>query len=142
VPAVSRYLHPYRNAFALIVERIGKMAMRRIFPATVCLVALAVAGCTTSPADYAQALSPQDPKWQSPECEKARMAALNYEAGEKKTMSLPAGLLLGPYGVGIALAGKQHQEKQRKLLARDMHLKCSSLPLPGNLEIAPANVAR
>lgn len=98
---------------------------------------LAVAGCTTPPAEYAATLSTQDAKWRSPECEQSRAAALNYEAGEKKTLSIPASLLLGPYGLGIALAGKEHQEKKRKLLARDMHLRCSSLPLPKNLQINP-----
>lgn len=98
---------------------------------------LAVAGCTTRPAEYAATLSTEDPKWRSPECEQIRTAAVNYEAGAEKTLSIPAGLLLGPYGLGIAMAGKEHQEKKRKLLARDMHMQCSSLPLPENLQINP-----
>ncbi|MBB6468970.1 hypothetical protein [Aminobacter carboxidus] len=94
---------------------------------------LAVVGCTTQPAEHAAKLSTQDPKWRSPECARARQAASNYEAGEKKTMSISAGLLLGPYGLGIAMAGKQHQAKMRKQFARDMHSKCSSQPLPASL---------
>lgn len=90
-----------------------------------------VAGCTTPPAEYAAKLSTEDPKWRSPECEQIRAAALNHQPGE--TLSIPAGLLLGPYGLGIALAGKEHQEKKRKQLVRDMHMRCSSLPLPKNL---------
>ncbi|ODT08954.1 MAG: hypothetical protein ABS58_00305 [Mesorhizobium sp. SCN 65-20] len=96
---------------------------------------LTVAACTTPPAEYAATFSTQDPKWQSPQCEEIRAAASNYEAGE--TMSIPAGLLLGPYGLGMALAGKEHQEKKRKQFARDMHMRCSSLPLPRNLQIGP-----
>ncbi|CAN7626386.1 hypothetical protein [Aminobacter sp. LjRoot7] len=94
---------------------------------------LAVAGCASQPVDHATTLSPQDPKWRSAECAQARAAAANYAASEKETMSVSAGLLLGPYGLGIAMAGKQHQAKMRKQFARDMHLKCSSKPLPASL---------
>src|SRR5690606_19877842 len=97
------------------------------------LTAALLAGCTTPPAEYAQTLSSQDPKWQSPQCQDIRAAAATYEAGGTRPLSIPAGLLLGPYGLGIALAGREHQETKRKLFARDMHLRCSSLPLPDNL---------
>ena len=94
---------------------------------------LGVAGCTTPPAEYAAMLSPQDPKWQSPECEQIRAEALSYEAGQRKPLNLGAAMLLGPYGLGIAVAGREHQEKQRRLFVREMHMRCSSLPLPRNL---------
>jgi hypothetical protein len=98
------------------------------------VVAATVAGCTTLPADYAATLSNQDPKWLSPECEQIREAALNYK---ERDLNWAAGLLIGPYGLGIVAAGKEHQEKQRKLFAREMHMRCSSLPLPKELEINP-----
>ncbi len=106
--------------------------MKAILLAT--MTALAVSGCTTPPAEYAATLSTQDPKWQSPQCQQIRAEAINYEAGEKQTLSIPAGLLLGPYGLGIALAGKEHQEKKRKQFAREMQMQCSSLPLSENLQ--------
>jgi hypothetical protein len=93
-----------------------------------------VAGCTTLPADYAVTLSNQDPKWLSPECEQIREAALNYK---ERNLNWSAGLLIGPYGLGLVAAGKEYQEKQRKLFAREMHMRCSSLPLPKELEISP-----
>lgn len=93
-----------------------------------------VAGCTTSPADYAATLSNQDPKWLSPACEEIRVAALNYN---ERNLNWAAGLLIGPYGLAIVAAGKEHQEKQRKLFAREMHMRCSSLPLPKNLQVNP-----
>lgn len=114
------------------------MEMMRGSAAAACLLAVIVAGCTTSPADYAAALSTQDPKWQSPECEQIRLAALNYEAGKKKPLSWAAGLVLGPYGLALAAATKEHQEKQRKLFNREMHMRCSSLPLPKELQVDPA----
>ena len=98
------------------------------------LLTAAIAGCTTSPADYATGLPSQDPKWQSPECQEARAAAAGYEAGERP-LYWSAGALLGPYGLAIVAAGKDHQAKQRKLFVRDMHLKCSSQPLPKELAL-------
>ena len=99
------------------------------------LMPVALAACSTpQPSEYAASLSPQDPKWRSAECVKIRAAARDYEAGEKQTLSFSAGMLGGPYGLGIALAGKEHQAKKRKQLARDMHQNCSSLPLPKSLK--------
>ncbi|TKT78212.1 hypothetical protein XW59_011280 [Aquamicrobium sp. LC103] len=95
---------------------------------------LAVAGCTTPPAEYAATLSSQDPKWRSPQCEQIRAEAATFEAGKTKPLNMGAALLLGPYGLGIAMAGRQHQEEQRRLFAREMHVQCSSLPLPKKLQ--------
>lgn len=112
--------------------------MRRLSTGTAVLLAMAVAGCVTPPSDYAATLSTKDPKWRSKQCEQARLTAQTYEAKEKETRKLAPGLLLGPYGIGIALAIKEHQQKQRKLLARDMHLRCSSQPLPKELQTIPS----
>ncbi len=100
----------------------------------VCLLSLATVGCTTAPQNYAAALSSQDPKWQSPQCEEIRAEAVNYEAREKKASDLAPGLLIGPYGLAIAAAIKENDEKRRKQFVREMHLRCSSLPLPRELE--------
>lgn len=112
-------------------------AARRVAAGAACLYAAALTGCVTPPAEYAAALAPHDPKWQSPECNEMRTAAMTYEAGRKKPMSWTTGLLLGPYGLGIAVAGREHQEKQRKLFVREMHLACSSRPLPRELQFDP-----
>jgi hypothetical protein len=97
------------------------------------------AGCTTSPGEYAATLSNQDPKWQSPQCEEIRMQALNYK---ERNLNWAAGALIGPYGLALVAAGKEHQEKQRKLFAREMHMRCSSLPLPKNLQIDPSTTRK
>lgn len=99
---------------------------------------LAIAGCATPPAEYAGTLSTQDPRWLSPECEQIRASAVNDEAGRRKPLNIGTALLLGPYGLAIAAAGREHQQKQRKLLAREMHLRCSSLPLPDHLQVTPS----
>lgn len=107
--------------------------MKYIVVGATCALTLVLAGCTTSPAEYASKLPSQDPKWNTAQCQQMRSAAASYDANEKKTMSFAGGMVFGPYGVAIAMAGKQHQEKQRKLFARDMHLACSSQPLPRDL---------
>lgn len=95
------------------------------------LLAASIAGCTALPADYAATLSTQDPKWFSPQCEQARAAAATYK---ERNLNWASGLVLGPYSLAIVAAGKEHQEKQRKKFAREMHLKCSSRPLPKQLQ--------
>ena len=94
-----------------------------------------VSGCTTAPADYAATLSRQDPKWLSPRCEEIRAEALSYK---ERNINWASGLLIGPYGLALVAAGKEHQEKQRILFARELHMRCSSLPLPKNLQTDPA----
>lgn len=103
---------------------------------TLLLVGGALAACTTVPADYAKSLSTQERKWRSPACRNLRAQAATYEARERD-LYWSAGAVLGPYGLGIVAAGKEHQEKQRKAFVREMHLKCSSKPLPPNLEPRP-----
>ncbi|TPK63532.1 hypothetical protein FJ546_12365 [Mesorhizobium sp. B2-4-19] len=96
-------------------------------------LAATAAGCATSPVDYGASLSSQDPKWASPECLQARAAALDYAAREKQHPGWEFAAL-GPYGLGIIAATKEAEQKQRKRYARGVHLQCSSLPLPKELQ--------
>lgn len=104
---------------------------------TVLLVVLAaaLAGCVTSPVEYVSSLSNQDPKWASPECNQARQRASDYDAREKKNPGLVTAVILGPYGLALVAAIKENEQKQRRKFARDVHLRCSSQPLPKNLEV-------
>ncbi|MDX8447980.1 hypothetical protein [Mesorhizobium captivum] len=108
--------------------------------AVVVALSAAVAGCVSSPVDYGASLSQQDPKWASTECQQARMAASNYAAREKEHPGWGFGVLLGPYSMGLVASIKEHEQQQRKLFAREVHLRCSSLPLPKELEGAPEAV--
>lgn len=94
-----------------------------------------VSGCTAVPANYATTLSKQDPKWRSQQCQQIRSEAANYK---ERKVSWAAGMLIGPYGLALAAAGKEHQEKQRILFAREMHMRCSSRPLPKKLQVNPS----
>lgn len=107
--------------------------MKNILLATISF--LAVSSCAgPPPAEYAGTLSSRDPKWLSPECVQLRASAQNDEAGRTKPLNMGTAILLGPYGLGLAAASREHQRKQRRLRAREMHLRCSSLPLPEHLQ--------
>ncbi|KAA3447802.1 hypothetical protein C7I87_24735 [Mesorhizobium sp. SARCC-RB16n] len=105
-------------------------------------LAATMAGCATSPVDYGASLSQQDQKWATPQCQHARTAASDYAVREKTHPGWEFAAL-GPYGLGIIAATKEHEQKQRKLLARDVHLQCSSLPLPKELQgdLSPAGAS-
>jgi hypothetical protein len=97
-------------------------------------MAVLVAGCTSAPTKYTASLSMKDPKWQSAQCQEIRAEAANYK---EQKVSFASGALLGPYGLALAAAGKEHQEKKRRQLAREMHMRCSSQPLPRELRADP-----
>jgi hypothetical protein len=99
-------------------------------------IALALAGCAASPTEFAASLPQQDPKYFSPQCVEMRSAAATMEQGQRPPMGWATGALLGPYGLAIAAASKEHRAKQRRLFARDLHLACSSRPLPRDLVVA------
>ena len=112
------------------------MGMKRLSKGTACLLMATIPGCTSLPADYAATLPTSDPKWQTPECEKARVRAAEYK---DKNLNVGVALLLGPYGLAMAAAPKENSEKQRRRLARNVHMECSSQPLPRNLQNDASN---
>ncbi len=105
--------------------------------ALVAALCAAAAGCASSPVDYGASLSQRDPKWASPECQRARTAASDYAAREKEHPGWGFGVLIGPYSMGLVAAVKEHERQQRKLFARNVHLQCSSQPLPKELDFDP-----
>ncbi|RWA72264.1 hypothetical protein [Mesorhizobium sp.] len=106
--------------------------------AMVVALSAALAGCVSSAVDYEAKLSQQDPKWASPACQQARSAVTDYAQREKDHPGWGFGVLLGPYSMGMVAAVKEHEQQQRRLLARQMHLQCSSQPLPKELDFDPA----
>lgn len=107
----------------------------------ICVLATlgALAGCTSTPDRYAASLSNKDPKWETAECKEIRLKALEFDnkVGSRVAIGLASGLLLGPFGIPIAAASDAEREEARRMFAREIHLRCSSLPLPKNLEVKP-----
>jgi hypothetical protein len=100
-------------------------------------VAAVAAGCSPKPALYAETLPANDPKFNSPACEEIRLAALSYDdkVGQRVAIGLASGLLLGPFGIPIAAAADANQDEQRRLFSREVHMRCSSQPLPPHLQV-------
>lgn len=104
------------------------------------LAGLLIAGCTSTPDKYAASLPQDDPKFNSKECKDIRLKALEFDnkVGSRVAIGLGAGLLLGPFGIPLAVAADGEREDARRLFAREIHMRCSSKPLPKNLEVKPA----
>ena len=98
-----------------------------------------VAGCSTTPQNYSANLSMTDPKWETQECKDIRLAAVSYndKVGSRVAIGLASGLLLGPFGIPIAIAADASQDDVRKSFNREIHLRCSSQPLPKELQQKP-----
>ena len=106
---------------------------------SVALVALFLCGCTKTPDKYAASLPQDDPKYDTPECRDVRLKALEFDnkVGSRMAIGVGAGLLLGPFGIPLAVAADAEREEARKIFAREVHVRCSSKPLPKNLEVKP-----
>jgi len=104
------------------------------------MIGLLTVGCTSTPDKYAASLPQDDPKYNSKECKDIRLKALEFDnkTGSRVAIGVGAGLLLGPFGIPIAAAADAEREDARKLFAREIHMRCSSKPLPKHLEVEAA----
>jgi hypothetical protein len=99
-----------------------------------CLVAFSVtlSACAAKPQQFTGQLDHSDPKYKSKECADIRLKALDYDdkVGSRVAIGLASGLLLGPFGIPIAAAADASQNAEREAWNREIHLRCSSKPLP------------
>ena len=106
-------------------------------------VCVALSACAPKPQIYAEKLAAEnDPKFNSPECLSIREKALTYDdkTAERAVTGLALGLFLGPFGLPFAIAGDSSQNEDRRAFAAEVHRRCSSKPLPKELE-PPKNEA-
>ncbi|TCR68478.1 hypothetical protein [Bosea sp. BK604] len=104
----------------------------------IAVMGLICVGCTTQPASYASSLSHSDRKWQSAACREARQKAGGYEAEETERLKSSAMIgLLSPSSALATVNVTNQQNVRRKQFNRDLHLKCSSAPLPDELTNIP-----
>lgn len=101
--------------------------------------AAAVAGCAANPQQTTVQLSSIDPKFTSAECVSIRERARTYDdkVGERVAIGLAAGLLLGPFGIPIAVAADASQNEEREALNREVEARCMSNPPPRAPRPAP-----
>ena len=108
--------------------------MRKVF--ILSLVALtSLSACAPDPktmsADYIE-----DAKYSTQECKDMRQKALDYNDRVLSRIGTGAalGLFLGPFGMPLAAGADIKQNEERKAWSREVHLACSSDPLPDNLK--------
>lgn len=95
-----------------------------------------LAACASKPQDFASQLDMKDKKFNSKECSEIRLHALQYDdkVGSRVAIGIASGLLLGPFGIPIAAAADANQNAEREAWNREIHLRCSSKPLPSKSE--------
>ena len=91
-------------------------------------------GCAESPNNISKNYI-DDPKYSSEECKEMRIKALEYvdQILGRMGTGLAFGVFLGPMGVPIAAASELPLNEERKSWSREVHLACSSDPLPNRL---------
>jgi len=94
-----------------------------------------LAGCAPDPKTMSGNYL-DDPKYNTEECKDMRQKALDYNDRTLSRIGTGAalGLFLGPFGIPLAAGADVKQNEERKAWAREVHLACSSDPLPENLK--------
>jgi len=102
------------------------------------LLGLTCVGCSTAPASYVGSLSPADRKWQTQACRDVRGRAANFDSEEKERLKTSAMIGLLSPSSALATANVTNQQNiRRRQFNRELHLKCSSAPLPDDLTNIP-----
>ena len=117
---------------------LGDFMRKHVFIITPLCLGL-LAACASSPDKYAASLPQQDPKWNTAECKEIRLKALEFDhkIGQRVAIGLASGLLLGPFGLPIAAASDAERNEARRMFNREIHIRCSSKPIPKDLQDPP-----
>ena len=87
---------------------------------------LVLAGCAQNPRKTSLELSTADPKYSSEECVYIRNRILEYNdrVGSRFAIGVASGLLLGPFGLPIAVAADVNQNNERAHLNAELERRC------------------
>ena len=107
--------------------------MRKFLVAVI--LSLSLIGCAQNPNEISSNYV-NDPKFNTENCQNMRQKALEYNDRVLGRMGtgVALGLFLGPFGLPLAAAGDLAQNEERKAWSREVHLACSSDPLPDILK--------
>lgn len=96
--------------------------------ALVAVVALGLGGCATvhQPHELVTNMRPEHPKYATEECRQARAMALSYDdnTAGRAGLGLGLGLLLGPFGLPIAIAVDSNQAGKRQAVVAELARAC------------------
>lgn len=99
---------------------------------------LVCAGCAAPPQAYVDSLRVSDAKFQSSACKAIRQKANGYEQEENERLKSSAMIgLMSPSSALATVNVTNQQNIRRRQFNRELHLKCSSLPLPDDLTNIP-----
>ncbi|TVR07017.1 MAG: hypothetical protein EA385_14110 [Salinarimonadaceae bacterium] len=92
--------------------------------------ALCVGACAQNPRLTSLELSVEDPKYASEECVYVRNRVLEYDdrVGSRMAIGLVSGLLLGPFGIPIAMAADANQNTEREHINAELQRRCVTAP--------------
>jgi len=87
----------------------------------------ALTGCATvQPQQAVGQLNPQSPKYESVECRNARQTAMAYDDNVtgRVGLGLGLGILLGPFGIPLAIAADANQAEKREAVMAELKKHC------------------
>jgi hypothetical protein len=89
-------------------------------------LAALLGACAQNPQRTSLALNSADPKFTSDECKHIRNKVLDFdeEVGKRVAIGLASGLLLGPFGIPIAIAADADKNTQREVLNLELERRC------------------
>lgn len=102
-------------------------------------LAIALAGCAAQPQQTVVQLDTNAPKYASDECRAARQTALAYDdnAGTRIGAGLALGILLGPFGIPLAMAMDASQNDKRQAINTELVKHCGGNLLQSTFKVVP-----
>lgn len=98
--------------------------------AIVGLISINIAACASNPQQTVMTLDERDPEYSSKECLDARNIAMQYDDKviSRMGIGLGLGLLLGPFGIPLAIMADMNQNEKREYLNREIEKRCKTQP--------------
>lgn len=98
--------------------------------AIVPVIGLVVSACASNPQQTVMTLDERDPQYTSRECLDARNIAMQYDDKviSRMGIGLGLGLLLGPFGLPLAVMADMNQNEKREYLNKEIEKRCKTQP--------------
>lgn len=94
------------------------------------VITILLSSCAAQPQKTVGELDVAHPNYQTAECLEARKVALNYDdnVAGRMGIGLAAGLLLGPFGIPLAMAADAAQNEKREAVNKEIQKHCGGTP--------------
>jgi len=105
----------------------------RIIPVLCLIGATLITACAPDPKTLSNNYV-SNPEYDTQDCIDQRQKALTHDDNTLSIMNRVALILFIPFGIPIVAESDFMQNEERKTRSRELHLACSSDPLPSDLE--------